>query len=123
MGLRLMGQGLFQHLTPEGYPDNGSAWINTNGLLGRWNFALLVAANRVPRGKIDLRAALNGAAPRPVGEMADYGTNSLLHRTIPDADRQKLIDAMGGSTSAAFDMAQLPAVVALILASPHFQYR
>jgi len=92
-------------------------------LLGRWNFALLVAANRVPRGKVDLKAALNGAAPRTVGDMADYWVNYLLHRAIPDADRQKLINAMGGSAGATFDMARLPAVVALVLASPHFQYR
>ena len=129
MALRLMGQGLFQHLTPDGYPDYGSAWINTNGLLGRWNFALIVAANRVPRGKIDLQAALtevtlvNGASPRTVGEMVDYWVNYLLHRAIPDVDRQKLISAAGDSADAAFDAARLPELAALILASPHFQYR
>jgi uncharacterized protein (DUF1800 family) len=129
LALRLMGQGLFQHLTPDGYPDYGSAWINTNGLLGRWNFALIVAANRVPGGNIDLQAALskvtsvNGAVPRTVGEMVDFWVNYLLHRTIPDADRQKLINAVGGSADAAFNAARLPELVALILASPHFQYR
>lgn len=123
LALRLMGQGLYQHLTPDGYPDYGSAWINTNGLLGRWNFALIVAANRVPSGTIDLKTALNGTLPHTVGEMVDYWVNYLLHRTIPDADRQKLVSAVGGSADAAFYAARLPELVALILASPHFQYR
>lgn len=123
MALRLMGQGLFQHLTPDGYPDYGSAWINTNGLLGRWNFALLVAANQVPRAKTDLKAAMNGATVRTVSDAVDYWVNYLLHRTIPDADRQKLLSAMNASADAAFDAAQLPFLAALILASPHFQYR
>ncbi len=123
MALRLMGQGLYQHLTPEGYPDYGSAWINTTGLLGRWNFALLVAANRLPRGKMDLKAAMNGATLRTTGDAVDYWVDYLLHRTIPDADRQKLIHAAGASADAVFDFNLLPQLVALILASPHFQYR
>ncbi len=123
MALRLMGQGLYQHLTPEGYPDYGSSWINTSGLLGRWNFALLIAANRLPRGKMDLRSAMNGATLRTTGEVVDYWVGDLLHRTIPDADRQKLISAVSASADAAFDFNFLPPLVALILASPHFQYR
>jgi hypothetical protein len=55
--------------------------------------------------------------------MVDYWVNYLLHRTIPDADRQKLVNAVGGSADAAFNTARLPELVALILASPHFQYR
>jgi uncharacterized protein (DUF1800 family) len=121
--LRLIGQGLFQHLMPNGYPDYGTAWINTNGLLGRWNFSLIVAANRVPSSTIDLQAAMNGVSPRTVGEMVDFWVNYLLHRTILDADRQKLVSAVGVSADAAFEAARLPELVALILASPHFQYR
>jgi hypothetical protein len=38
-------------------------------------------------------------------------------------DRQKLIRAVSASADAAFDFNLLPQLVALILASPHFQYR
>ena len=123
MALRLLGQGLYQHLTPDGYPDYGTAWINTSGLLGRWNYALLIAANKVPRGQIDLKAATNGATLRTVGDAVDFWVGYLLHRSIPDADRQKLVNALGASASAAFDATRAPMLVALILASPHFQYR
>jgi hypothetical protein len=49
----------------------------------------------------------------------DWWIDRLLHRTIPDADRNTLIGYLGGETSPD-KMANL---VALILASPHFQYR
>jgi uncharacterized protein (DUF1800 family) len=117
MALRLMGQGIFQHLTPDGYPDSGTAWINTGGLLARWNFSLLSAANRVPKGHVDLAASFDTP-----GDAADYWIDRILHRPMPDADRQKLIKAVstGGSR---FDPARVSELVALILASPHFQYR
>ncbi|HEY6074168.1 MAG TPA: DUF1800 family protein, partial [Anaerolineales bacterium] len=123
LALRLMGQGLFQHLTPDGYPDSGTAWINTGGLLARWNFALLAVNGRVPRTHVDLRAAMSGASLKTAGDAVDFWTNRILHRAIPDADRQKLLKAVSAGATANFDPAKLPDLVALILASPHFQYK
>ncbi len=123
LALRLMGQGLFQCFSPNGYPDNGPAWINTGGLLARWKLSLLAANNRIPKATVDLKGAMNGANIQTAGDAVDFWTNRILHRALPDADRQKLIDALGGSASASFDAAKLPDLVALILASPHFQYR
>lgn len=124
LALQLMGQGSFVHLTPDGYPDSGSAWINTNNLLARWNLSLMLASNRVPRGKVDYKSLFGGAAPKTVGDAVDYATNFVLHRTIPTNDRQKLVDAISpNGASASFEPNRVPDLVALILASPHFQYR
>ncbi len=125
MALRLMGQGLFQHLTPDGYPDSGTAWINTGGLLSRWNFALLAAGNRAPRTHVDYRAVMNGVSLKSTGAVVDFWIDRLLHRAIPDADRQKLIDAVsaGAGANVPLEPARVPDLVALILASPHFPYR
>ncbi len=120
---RAMGQGLFLHTTPDGYPDTATAWINTGALLARWNYALLLAGNRVPRAKVDLAGMMKPAAPKTTGDALDFWIAAILHRTIPDADRKKMLDALGGNASANFDAARLPALGALILASPHFQYR
>lgn len=120
--LRAMGQGLFQHVTPDGYPDLGSEWINTGALLARWNIALLAARNQVPKGKIDYKAPTTGKTIKTNSDAVDFWTNYFLHRTIPDADRQKIIDTFG-KANANFDVARLPELVGLILASPHFQYR
>ena len=121
--LRTMGQGLFLLLTPDGYPETGASWINTGALLARWNMALIVAANRVPQGKVDLQTAMKNANVTTVGDAVDFWINNLLHHTIPDADRQKIINAVGANATAKFNAARVPELVALILASPHFQYR
>jgi hypothetical protein len=122
LALRAMGQGLFMHASPDGYPDAGLAWINTGALLARWNYSLLIAANRLPRGKVDLGGAMKNGRARTVSDVIDFWIDRLLHRAIPEVDRQKLI-AVFGKASANFEMARIPELVALILASPHFQYR
>jgi uncharacterized protein (DUF1800 family) len=121
--IRAMGQGLFSLLTPDGYPDTGTAWINTGALLARWNLALITAYGRVPQAKVDFNVAMKGANVKTVANAVDFWIERILHRAIPDKDRQKLITALSANANANFDATRLPDLVALILASPHFQYR
>jgi hypothetical protein len=72
---------------------------------------------------VDLRAAMSGTSLKTAGDAVDFWTDRILHRAIPEADRQKLMKAVGAGATANFDPAKLPDLVALILASPHFQYR
>ncbi len=125
LALQMMGQGLFLHPTPDGYPDSGSAWINTNNMMSRWNLMLMVAANRLPRGKVDFKSLLSGASLASVGATVDFMIDFFLHRNIPAADRKKLIDwvSPNGGATAKSDVNRVPELVALILSSPHFQYR
>jgi hypothetical protein len=120
--LRLMGQGLFMRFTPDGYPDNGAAWVNTSALLARWNFSMLLAGGKVTQATVDLNTPMQAQLPKTIPSVVDFWVDRLLHRPIPDTDRQKLIDALGGASST-FTPTGLPYLVALILASPHFQYR
>ncbi|MDQ6830268.1 MAG: DUF1800 domain-containing protein [Gemmatimonadota bacterium] len=43
-----LGQPIYGHQAPDGYPDVGDAWINTGSILNRINFGLALAAGRVP---------------------------------------------------------------------------
>jgi uncharacterized protein (DUF1800 family) len=43
-----LGEPLYLHQAPNGYPLNGSSWINTGAILNRINFGLAVAAGHVP---------------------------------------------------------------------------
>jgi uncharacterized protein (DUF1800 family) len=52
-----LGQPLFGHQAPNGYPETGDAWMNTGAILNRINFGMAVAANRLPGASI---AALPG---------------------------------------------------------------
>jgi len=43
-----LGEPLYQHRDPNGYPETGDAWINTGSILNRINFGLALAAGRMP---------------------------------------------------------------------------
>ena len=42
-----LGQPLYGHLTPDGWPDDAESWMNTGAVLSRINFGSNVAAGRV----------------------------------------------------------------------------
>lgn len=43
-----LGQPLYGHQAPNGWPETGAAWINTGAILNRINLGILVASGRVP---------------------------------------------------------------------------
>ncbi len=43
-----LGQPLYGHQAPNGWPETGDAWINTGSILSRINFGLAVAGGGVP---------------------------------------------------------------------------
>jgi uncharacterized protein (DUF1800 family) len=109
--LTRMGQGLFQHPTPDGYPDDAEPWLGT--LLWRWNFAFALASNQVPSAKVSLERleqAISGeAATSPA---------TLLSYFIGRAGAGPELKALEGYLAGHPNRAEL---VGLILASPAFQ--
>lgn len=110
-----MGQGSFQHPTPDGYPDEESPWLGT--LLWRWNFSFALAGGGLPAVSFDARAlrkALEAAAaPSGAAAREDFVARLFAHCT----GRRP-----GGEELAALRPLENP-VLALgaILASPAFQ--
>ncbi|MEO7360678.1 MAG: DUF1800 family protein, partial [Gemmatimonadaceae bacterium] len=47
-----LGQPIFGHQAPDGYPELGDAWMNTGSILNRINFGLAAASGRVPNIKL-----------------------------------------------------------------------
>ena len=43
-----LGQPIFGHQAPNGWPERGDEWMNSGAILNRINFGLAVAANRLP---------------------------------------------------------------------------
>ena len=43
-----LGQPIYGHQAPNGWPETGSEWMNTGAILSRINFGLAIAGNRVP---------------------------------------------------------------------------
>ncbi len=114
--LRTLGQVPFLWQAPNGYPDVASAWVNTNNLLARWNFALALTTNRVAEFDVALDANAQNVSP---DALVDEWSARVLQRALPDADRAKLIEYVRGDESEA----RVENLVALLIASPHFQYR
>ncbi len=48
-----MGEPIFGHQAPNGYPETGESWMNTGAILNRINFGLAVASHRVPGASLD----------------------------------------------------------------------
>jgi len=125
--LQRMGQGPFQHPTPDGYPDRAAPWLGT--LLWRWNFAFALTSNRVPTVRValdQLAHAIGAIGPsggsvknglRP-GRLIPY----FIGRAGSAAELGALNDYVGTQRVADVDEANYHAeLVALVLASPAFQ--
>jgi hypothetical protein len=114
---------------PNGYPEPAGAWINTNGLLHRWNIALNLA--EAGSGYVD-GVALNLDVVVPiqgtVGEQIDAAAQRILGRTLPDDERALFAAFMSRDANLDEPMTsdiyytKLPGVIGLLLASPHFQW-
>jgi len=115
--LRQMGQLPFYWPAPDGYPDVGAAWLNSNDLLNRWNLALSLAANALPDTKIDWDALVHSITPTE--QALDLLSIRLLGNILPGGTRRSILDLI--SDFAMVD--PLIPISALLVASPYFQYR
>ena len=134
-----MGERLYNYEAPDGNPDVGAAWMNSNALLVRLEFANALATGRL-RGlnanarieaKVDLQSAQSFlrqlGMPRPTAEQVEQ-TRAMLQAA---ADQRGASTGMQSSTmaqrggpggrGAEIDPAAI--VVAAMLGSPQFQKR
>jgi uncharacterized protein (DUF1800 family) len=62
------GQGLFLRPSPDGYPEAAGEWLSSDGMLRRWSFAGVLAANTANQGIVVPTEVL-----APVGLVHTYG--------------------------------------------------
>ena len=116
--LERMGQGVFQHPTPDGYPDEAAPWMGT--LLWRWNLAFALAAGQVPSVKVPLAKLLTAIGVTGAAE-ADVPARLLRYFTGGEPPAEQLA-ALTAAAPSLGDKDGLPGdVVALAIASPGFQ--
>ena len=125
-----LGQPLYEAQPPTGYPDRAESWVNTGALLGRMNFALSLAHNRVRGVPVPLDALVSGADRSEPAQVLDRLLTVVLHgaatantRAVlaaqlesPEITRTTADDRVTRDT----DVAKL---AALVLGSPEFQRR
>jgi uncharacterized protein (DUF1800 family) len=124
-----MGQVPYAWNPPNGYPDVAGAWLNTNGLLYRWNVGLnmALAGEGYAQGiALNLDAVIPPA--NTVGELVDMVAERMVSVTLPADLRQLFINLLNrdGDASAPVDARlrrdYLPTLVGLMIASPQFQW-
>ena len=130
--LAQMGERMYNYQAPDGNPDVGPAWINSNALLMRLDFANRLATGKFPDVKMNLQSAQRlleqmGVA-RPTPAQIEQTRAMLQAAAAADAANpagQSMMMA-GGGTSAAAAPAPIDATavaVAAMLGSPQFQKR
>ena len=114
-----LGQPLWGHQAPNGWPEESATWMSTGAILDRINFGMLVASGRAPGVRIDrwpawsalrgatreaqvdgvIGALLHGRASTDTRAVLVSGTNPLLARAAtegpPLVDDPAMDGAMG----------------------------
>ena len=77
-----MGENMYRYLAPTGFPDKGQYWINSGSLLGRMNFGLAFAGQRIPGVTFNLKALNNNNQP----ENTEAALNVYCKLLMPEQD-------------------------------------
>jgi uncharacterized protein (DUF1800 family)/Tol biopolymer transport system component len=130
-----MGERIYNYQAPDGNPDVGPAWINSNALLVRLDFANRLATGKYPDIKMNLQSAQRlleqMGVMRPTQVQIEQTRAMLQAAAAADAAAvagaaQTSMMMAGGGSGAAAPPAQLDAAavaVAAMLGSPQFQKR
>jgi uncharacterized protein (DUF1800 family) len=122
--LNQMGEGLYLCQPPTGYSNVGSAWINTGALISRLNFALAMAAGRMPGTRTDVTNLISPDDAADARRSVDALAESLTGGSLTGETKQTIESRISERKAPAedpWDNTQLPMIAGLILGSPEFQ--
>jgi uncharacterized protein (DUF1800 family) len=122
-----LGEPLYGHLAPNGYPERGDSWINTGAILARINFGLVVAAGRVPGASVT--EWTDGKALEALSRDAQVdGVIKAILGGEASPDTRKVLESgvnpmASDSTAKATTRGGIETMVGLALGAPEFQRR
>jgi uncharacterized protein (DUF1800 family) len=145
--LAQLGQPLYRKQEPTGYTNSGQDWMNSAALLARMNFAVALAANRIPGVKVDAarfgdqadtdqvaRALMLADLSGPARAAIEVGLKAQAEPGQPAENMEGDVSGVKSSAAKRQGMARMgllpqrpvpkPLVIAgLMLGSPDFQRR
>ena len=86
-----LGQPMFGHQAPNGYPETGDAWMNTGAILNRINFGLTAASGRVPGITLSTWPLTARVAQSSREEQVDAVIKELFGGAVSSDTRQVLL--------------------------------
>ena len=120
----LLGEPIYGHQAPNGWPDTGDQWMNTGAILNRINFGLAVAANRVPGASATAWPGADALRNATLDQQVDGVVHAFLGGDVSRETRAVLTN---GENPLARTVGRgptgLPQIVGLAIGSPEFQRR
>jgi hypothetical protein len=114
-----MGQGYFNHPTPDGYSDFSQTW--QGNLMPRWQFAFDLIRNEIKDTKHNFKNLLDVASTGILQDDIDSISSLLLGSSIDRLICDGLIDSVTSAGANADEALQI--IAASLIASPAFQWR
>ena len=106
-----LGEPLYGHDAPNGYPETGRPWLGSGAVLGRINLGLALAAGQAPGVTVSRWLKQVGVEREPYARQVDAIVAELLGGPVP-AELRALVQRGDATTT-----------VGLVLGSPDFQRR
>ncbi len=111
-----LGQPLYLHTAPNGYPERQDDWVNSGALLNRMNLAVQLAANRLPGVTVDLDAVLPLTEDRAA--LVDAVNRLILGGTMSRDTRKVILDQLADVPN---PVSARALAVGLAIGGPEFQ--
>jgi uncharacterized protein (DUF1800 family) len=89
--IAFLGQPIYGHQAPNGYPETGDAWMNAGAILNRINFGMAVAANRIPGLDFAMLPGIDSLRNAPRQKQVDAVVSLLLSGSTSSDTRAVLM--------------------------------
>lgn len=89
--IAFLGQPIFGHQAPNGWPETGESWMNTGAILNRINFGMAVGAGRLPGVNIRAIPGLDTIRSAPREKQVDVVVATLLNGMVSPDTRAVLL--------------------------------
>ena len=110
-----LGEPLYLHVAPDGYPEREAAWVNSGALLDRMNVAVALAAGNLPGVTVVLDSIVAlGDADQLIGVVNE----KILGGTMSENTKQVLRRQLAGTSE---PMQARALAVGLAIGGPEFQ--
>lgn len=106
-----IGQPLFGHITPDGYPEYSGEWLSNSSLLNRFNFANALATNKIKGTTVDQTKILKDTDLNdPTAVVARLSDLILLNEVSPRT--KEALDKIANESAEKFKMKDAQAIAA-----------
>ncbi|HEY1953211.1 MAG TPA: DUF1800 domain-containing protein [Gemmatimonadaceae bacterium] len=86
-----LGEPIYGHQAPNGWPETGESWMNTGAILNRINFGMAAAAGRLPGADIKALPALDTVIAAPRDKQVDAVVATVLNGIVSPDTRAVLL--------------------------------